>query len=111
MPVHNFLFTELPTEVLKPLEDCEVFENETGHFQCAFSKPDLKVRWKRNNRDISNSEKYIIKVDKNNYFLQITNAELKDDAEYTCDCGDAKTVARFCVKGKNVVSYATNGCN
>ena len=87
------------------MEDCEIFENETGQFLCTFSKPDLRVRWKRNNRDISNSEKYVIKVDKNHHFLHITNAELKDDAEYTCDAGDTKTVAKLRVKGKDSVSY------
>ena len=41
-----------------------------------------------------------MRVEKENYFLEISNAELKDEAEYTCDTGEVKTTAKLNVKGK-----------
>ena len=85
-----------------------MLENESGQFQCWFSKPNLRVRWKRNNRDIGHSEKYIIKADKEKHFLEVANAELKDEAEYTCDAGEVKTAAKLTVKGKKFLSEDNN---
>lgn len=94
-------FLELPTEILKPLEDCTVSENENGKFHCAFSKPNLRVKWKRNNRDITHSEKYIMRVEGENHYLEVLSAELKDEADYSCDTVEVKTTAKLFVKGKS----------
>ena len=83
------------------MDDYTVLENETAYFQCAFNKPNLRVRWKRNNRDISNSDKYLIRVENEAHFLEIMNSELKDEAEYSCDASEAKTSAKLLVKGKS----------
>lgn len=68
-----------------------VFEAET-------EKADTKVRWQRDAKDITSSDKYIISAEGNKHSLTINNAAPEDAAGYAVIAGGSKVKFELKVK-------------
>lgn len=72
-------------------------------FECETSEPFIKVKWFKNNMEITSGDKYRMHSDRKVHFLSVLIIDLKDDAEYTCVVADdesVRTSARLTVEGK-----------
>ena len=57
-------------------------EKETTEFSCDISKPNLKVKWLKGDKEIKADKRHDIIVIGNKYVLVIKHGELDDQAEY-----------------------------
>ncbi len=66
------------------------------------SKPDQKVKWLKNGKEVKPDKKrgIVVKVDGTKHILTIPKALLDDTAEYTVKCGDQETKGKLTVEGK-----------
>ena len=91
---------ELPTEFLKPLEDQTVKEKETAKFECEISKPDRSVVWCKDGKDLSPSDRVVVKSEKTKHYLTLKNCVLDDESKYTIKVDGQESTAKLTVEGK-----------
>lgn len=58
------------------------------------------MAWKKGNRTLRASEKYIMRQEGALAELEIRDLELQDAGDYTCVCGEQHSTASLTVKGK-----------
>lgn len=97
----QFLFSELPLKVTRPLLDAQITEKDSVTLTCEVSKPNVKAKWKKDGVEIEPSEHYDISTKDNVHTLKINNAVIEDGAVYTCQVEDKETAAKIVVKGKH----------
>uniref|UniRef100_A0A674BAM9 Myosin-binding protein C, cardiac-type n=1 Tax=Salmo trutta TaxID=8032 RepID=A0A674BAM9_SALTR len=73
-----------------------VFETET-------EKPDAKVRWQSNTKDLASGDKYMIKADGNKHSLTIQAVTKEDGTAYAVIAGGSKVKFDLKVKEKEVM--------
>ena len=97
----NLSFPEEKTIFTKPLTEQTVVEKQTATFECEVSKPKKVVKWYRNGKEISKTDKrYEIIVNGCKHMLKVKNCALEDtDAEFTAKVEDAETSAPLKVEG------------
>ncbi len=85
-----------------PLKDVTVKEEETVTLRCELSKPNQKVKWFKNGKEIKPDKKRGIepKVDVTKHILTIPKSILDDTAEYSVKIGDQETKGKVTVEGK-----------
>ncbi|XP_046554801.1 titin-like [Haliotis rubra] len=94
---------EEPFEFLQPLTDVHVMETETIHMECVVSKPGKPATWYKEGVKMLPSDRVKMGVDgAGKYMLTITNAELKDEAEYSIKIADKKSKAQALVEEEDV---------
>lgn len=74
---------------------------ETGAtvtFEAETEKPDVKVRWQRDSKDISPSNKYTISAESNKHFLTINNIVQEDAVGYAVIAGASKVKFELKIK-------------
>lgn len=85
------------------LVDISAKEKDTmATFECETNEPFVKVKWMKNNVEISSGDKYRMHSDRKVHFLSVLIIGMKDDAEYTCQVIDddlIKTTAKLNVEG------------
>lgn len=85
-------------------QECEEGDSVTLH--CELSKPGVPVVWKKGTQVLHSGEKYLIKQDAATLELKIVDLKPEDAGQYTCLCGDKKTMANIKIKGmKFIQSY------
>uniref|UniRef100_A0A7N8YD26 Myosin-binding protein C, fast-type n=1 Tax=Mastacembelus armatus TaxID=205130 RepID=A0A7N8YD26_9TELE len=86
-------YAHLPSSVsafAKKPKSQEAEEGSSVVFEAEAEKPDAKVKWQCNSKDIANGSKYVIRVDGNKHSLTI-NAITKEDANtYAVIAGGSK---------------------
>ncbi len=87
-----------------PLKDVTVKEEETVTLQCELSKPNQKVKWFKNGKELKPDKKRGIepKVDGMKHTLTIPKSILDDTAEYSVRIGDQETKGKVTVEGKKI---------
>ncbi|ESO99765.1 hypothetical protein LOTGIDRAFT_141556, partial [Lottia gigantea] len=90
----------IPTVFTKPLKDHDISEQEAVTFECHLNKPNRKVTWKKDGKEISFSDRIKFSSERLVHTLALNDAVLEDDAEYSCSCDDAVTKAKLTVDGK-----------
>lgn len=73
-------------------------------FECETNEPFVKVKWLKNNIEISSGDKYRMHSDRKVHFLSVLMIEMRDDAEYTCvvvDDENVRTSAGLHVEGNH----------
>ncbi|XP_075044729.1 myosin-binding protein C, cardiac-type [Mixophyes fleayi] len=90
-PVKKTAFTKKPKSGEVQVGGSITFDAET-------EKAGVKVKWQKNNVDISASDKYSIKVDGKNHSLTITNASAEDEVVYSVIAGTSKVKFELKVK-------------
>ena len=87
-----------------PLKDVTVPEEESVILECELSKPDQKVKWLKNGKEIKPDKKRGIspKVEGTKHTLTLPKTLKDDTAEYTVKIGDEETKGKLTVEGKFV---------
>lgn len=71
-------------------------------YECETNEPFVKVKWLKNDVEISSGDKYRMHSDRKVHFLSVLMIEMSDDAEYSCvviDDENVRTNARLHVEG------------
>ncbi|KAK3527738.1 hypothetical protein QTP86_002570 [Hemibagrus guttatus] len=84
-------FTKKPKSLTVEVGDMVVFEAQT-------EKEDAKVRWQRDTKDITGSDKYTISSEGNKHSLIISNAAPEDAAGYAVISGGSKVKFELKIK-------------
>jgi len=92
--------TEVPLQIVTPLQDQEVMEKQEAVFICEVSKPNQTAKWLRNGVDVIAAGRYDIKVDGTRHILTIKDAETADQAQYSVNFVDVSSAATLSVTGK-----------
>ena len=98
-----------PVTFTLPLKDTAIKESETVTLECQLSKPDQKITWYRNGKEIIPSGHITISSDGLTHSLSINKSLLEDSAEYSAKCGDQATSARLTVEGWNHILHVIFG--
>ena len=85
-----------------PLKDVTVSEEESVTLECELSKPDQKVKWFKDGKEIKSDKKrgIVLKVDGTKHTLTIPKALKDDTAEYSVKCEDQESKGKLMVEGK-----------
>ncbi|GAB0185061.1 obscurin [Grus japonensis] len=86
----------LPALFKEELKDLQAMESQTATLRCELTKA-AAVSWKKGNKILRASEKYIMRQDNALAELEICDLELQDAGDYTCVCGDQHTTASLTV--------------
>lgn len=84
-------FTKKPKNQTAEIGATVIFEAET-------EKPDVKVRWQRDSKDISSSYKYTISAEGNMHSLTINNIAQEDAVGYAVIAGVSKVKFELKIK-------------
>lgn len=84
-------FTKKPKSQIAEVGATVVFEAQT-------EKEDAKVRWQRDTKDITGSDKYTISAEGNKHSLTISNASPEDAAGYVVISGGSKVKFELKIK-------------
>lgn len=91
---------ELSVEITSPMKDQFVKEGESAKFILNISKPHDNVQWFKEDREIRRYDaRYKPSSDGNQLILSILDAELGDEAQFSCHVGDKVSRARLHVEG------------
>jgi obscurin-RhoGEF protein len=77
--------SETPAEFTHKLSDIEGKEGEMIELSCTLSRPDVKVRWLKNRKPLTPSDRIKILCDRYRHVLQIMDAIPEDEGEYTIE--------------------------
>ncbi|XP_069815234.1 obscurin isoform X2 [Dendropsophus ebraccatus] len=94
---------ELPPRFSSELTNLEVVEGGSAVLRCEVTKPSAVVQWMKGEKIIRLSNKYDIKQDGSRLELHINDLELSDTDQYSCVCGEQKTVASLTVNALPVI--------
>ena len=95
----DFDTAEIPVEITSSLQDREVVETETTTFNCELSKPDMKVKWLKDGKEVPRHFRFIKSTTNFQQTLTIKNAELGDAGQYQCIADATSSSAILRVKG------------
>lgn len=94
---------EKPVEIIKPLENEEVAENQKATFVCVLSKPRLKVSWYKDGEKIKEGGRFQFAQEGKIYKLIIDGAQTDDKATYKIKLDDLESEAELYVKGTFII--------
>ena len=85
-----------------PLKDVTVPEEKSVTIECELSKPEQKVKWFKNGKEIKPDKKrgIILKVEGTKHTLTIPKTLKDDTAEYSVKCDDQETKGKLTVEGR-----------
>ncbi|GAB1597548.1 hypothetical protein Ahia01_000031300, partial [Argonauta hians] len=89
---------ELKPEFTKKLTNLKLKEKEKAVFVCELSKENVKVTWKKNDKETQSDNHLNIVADMKVHQIIIENVTLEDIGEYSCVVGDVSTSATLCVE-------------
>ncbi|GFS00827.1 titin [Elysia marginata] len=74
---------EVAAEFTATLKDVEGQEGQDVELECILSKPDVKVRWLKNKKPLTPSDRIKIVCDRYRHYLRIMDTIPEDEGEYT----------------------------
>ena len=85
-----------------PLKDITIPEEKSVTLECKLSKPDQKVKWFKDGKEIKPDRKRNIvpKVEGSKHSLTIPKSFIDDTAQYSVTCGDEETKGKLIVEGR-----------
>ncbi|XP_023259573.1 obscurin [Seriola lalandi dorsalis] len=84
------------------LDSQEAEEGAGVTLQCELSKPGVPVEWKKGTQVLKSGEKYQMKQKASVNELLINKVVPEDSGDYSCVCGDQKTIASLKIKAQPV---------
>ncbi|KAG9472588.1 hypothetical protein GDO78_018425 [Eleutherodactylus coqui] len=88
---------ELPILFKEGLKNIEVLECGEAVFQCQVTKPTAQLLWKKGQKTLEPSDKYMMQQKEISVELVIRDVTLKDSGNYTCIIGEEATTATLTV--------------
>ncbi|MGH0137613.1 UNVERIFIED_CONTAM: hypothetical protein FKN15_020297 [Acipenser sinensis] len=85
----------------KKPKSLQVCAGSTAEFTAETAKPEVKVKWQKDGKDIQASNKYIIKQDQTLHTLIINDASKEDDVVYSVISGTSKVKFEMKIKGQD----------
>lgn len=92
-------FSELPTEVKKPLKDLTVKEKDQIILKCELTRPNKAVKWFKDHKELKPSDHIHYSVDMFTHQLVVDDVNLNDSGVYKLVFGDVSTEAKISVEG------------
>ncbi|KAM9385812.1 obscurin [Pholidichthys leucotaenia] len=89
---------ELPVQIVRPLRVKIAMYRHRGLLECQVSRPNAKVKWYKNTRELLPSKKYQLVCQDVYRQLTIDDVCSSDEDTYTCDAGDDKTSCQLLVE-------------
>uniref|UniRef100_A0A8C6FW78 Obscurin n=1 Tax=Moschus moschiferus TaxID=68415 RepID=A0A8C6FW78_MOSMO len=96
----HLLVTELPVKFVRPLQDVVATEKEKVALDCELSRPNVDVRWLKDNVELRVSKTMGMMAQGACRSLVIYRCELGDQGVYVCDAHDAQSSASLKVQGR-----------
>ena len=96
-------FVEEPLEIIKPLKDQEIEEDQSFKFVCEVSKSNVKSRWHKDGKPITEKDGYLIETINTVHTLTLDNAMEEDGGKYSIKVEDKHSQATLTVKGANTL--------
>ena len=92
---------EAKVTITAPLKDVTILEEKGVTLECELSKPDKKVKWFKNGKEVKPDKKRGIttKVEGIKHTLHIPKSLTDDTAEYSLKFDDQETKGRLTVEG------------
>lgn len=78
---------EMPADFVHQLEPIDAINGDTISFECQLNKPNIKVKWLKDNKPITSNDRIQPTIDSDNpqtHLLTIKNVDTKDAGTYTC---------------------------
>ncbi|XP_037642953.1 obscurin isoform X28 [Sebastes umbrosus] len=91
-----------PVTFKQKLESQEAEEGASVTLRCELSKPGVPVEWKKGTQVLKSGEKYQMKQKTSVNELLINKVVPEDSGDYSCVCGDQKTIASINIKAQPV---------
>ncbi|XP_045907721.1 obscurin isoform X24 [Micropterus dolomieu] len=95
--------TALPPTFKQKLESQEAEEGADITLYCELSEPGVPVEWKKGTQVLKSGEKYQMKQKASVNELLINKVLPEDSGDYSCVCGDQKTIASLKIKAQPVL--------
>eukprot|EP00063_Salmo_salar_P021272 XP_013996107.1 PREDICTED: obscurin isoform X33 [Salmo salar] len=92
----------LPVTYKHKLESQEAGEGGSVTLHCELSKPGVPVEWRKGTQVLKSGEKYQMKQKESVSELLISKVVPEDSGDYSCVCGDQKTIASLKIKAQPV---------
>uniref|UniRef100_A0A4W2EW34 non-specific serine/threonine protein kinase n=2 Tax=Bos indicus x Bos taurus TaxID=30522 RepID=A0A4W2EW34_BOBOX len=96
----HLVVTELPVKFVRPLQDVVATEKEKVALDCELSRPNVDVRWLKDNVELRVSKTMGMMAQGACRSLVIYRCELGDQGVYVCDAHDAQSSASLKVQGR-----------
>ena len=88
-----------PVQIVSPLHQTEIHENQSVVFSCSLSHKNTQVTWFKDNHAIGDGEKYEISCSDFTHKLKIKNLTLSDEAVYTIKVGERSASSMLFIEG------------
>lgn len=78
---------EMPADFIHKLEPLDAINGDTISFECQLNKPNIKVKWLKDNKPLTTNDRIQSTIDSENpqiHLLTIKNVDTKDAGTYTC---------------------------
>lgn len=92
--------SELPVNIVKPLQDKTALEKSRVLLDCTVSNPRCSIRWYKGNTVILPSERFEICSEGGYRKLIIQQVALDDEGTYSVQVGEYSCSAKLTVEGK-----------
>lgn len=91
----------MAAEFTATLKDVEGHEGQDVELECILSKPGVKVRWLKNRKPLTPSDRIKIVCDRYRHILRIMDTIPEDEGEYTAVLpSDKESSAKLKIYGK-----------
>lgn len=92
--------TELPVSFITPLTDVHVYEKDEAKFELEISREPKSFRWLKGFQELSNDDKFELRMEGMKHTLIIKSAIYEDEAKYMFEAEDKRTSGKLFIKGK-----------
>ncbi|XP_015279814.1 PREDICTED: obscurin, partial [Gekko japonicus] len=99
----KLLIKDPTIEVVSPMQDITVDEDDKAEFVCQYSRP-VQATWKKNDQEVhADGQRIVTEQDWNVAKLKFKPALPGDTGIYACEAGGTKVVAMLDVQAKNTI--------
>ena len=104
--ISSFSLVDAPLDFVRKLADVEVGELPgVAVLECELNKPDIPVKWFRDNKPLAPGKKYKMMDEGTVHKLEITDVDGEDEGNYYVVAGGLKSDANVFVEGMHIMVF------
>ena len=104
--ISSFSLVDAPLDFVRKLADVEVGELPgVAVLECELNKPDIPVKWFRDNKPLAPGKKYKMMDEGTVHKLEITDVDGEDEGNYYVVAGGLKSDANVFVEGMHIMFF------